>query len=387
MRRDLTWRCRRAGSPPRPPRRGASRTASQDGKPLAQAQEGDVAVAVVRRLREDGQDELVERVAVGRHDRHAVDVAQALAHRAHAARRRRGPGRRRRRGRHGRAAPERRVTHGRVKIGSDRCRSPASAPRRSAASPSSGARRTRRPGPSGRRSSTSTASRRARTTGCPSCAAPAAWRPTSRASGARASAGTATSRWPATTPSSSASSTSPASSACGSSSTTGARSACCGPSATPSASSGSSSSTPSPSSPATAGTALARAWRTRGLGEVVMGRHDALRDCAESLPRELGRRSAWPHFDQGTQRAILRLYRSEPRDGAGRRRRAAGRRRLPGARRLGRGGPVPAAALRARLRGGARRPGRGRARARGAGHWPWCDRPEVADRVVAFLDG
>ena len=36
---------------------------------VAQAQEGDVAVAVVRRLREDGQDELAERVAVRRHDR------------------------------------------------------------------------------------------------------------------------------------------------------------------------------------------------------------------------------------------------------------------------------------------------------------------------------
>ena len=45
---------------------GASRTASQLVEALAQAQERDVAVAVVRRLRQDGQHELGERVAVRR---------------------------------------------------------------------------------------------------------------------------------------------------------------------------------------------------------------------------------------------------------------------------------------------------------------------------------
>ena len=41
---------------------GASRTASQDGEALAQPHVGDVAVAVVGRLREDGEDQLVERL-------------------------------------------------------------------------------------------------------------------------------------------------------------------------------------------------------------------------------------------------------------------------------------------------------------------------------------
>ncbi len=74
---------------------GASRTASHDGKRVAQAQEGDVAVAVVGRLREHGQHELGDRVAVGRHQRDAVDLRAggrgpaARAHVAAASRRRR----------------------------------------------------------------------------------------------------------------------------------------------------------------------------------------------------------------------------------------------------------------------------------------------------------
>ena len=64
---------------------GASRTASHAVEAVAQAQEGDVAVAVVGRLREHGQHQLAERVAVGLHHRDPVHRAQALAHRAHAA--------------------------------------------------------------------------------------------------------------------------------------------------------------------------------------------------------------------------------------------------------------------------------------------------------------
>jgi pimeloyl-ACP methyl ester carboxylesterase len=129
---------------------------------------------------------------------------------------------------------------------------------------------------------------------------------------------------------------------------------------------------------------VARAWRTRAVGEVVMGAttHFALR---RSLPRELAD-AAWPHFDQGTQRAILALYRSSPETALA----AAGARlgdvacpalvawgeedpylppRFAHAYAAVLGGPVEVELV------------------RGAGHWPWCDRPEVADRVVAFLDG
>ena len=60
----------------------------------AQAQVGDVAVAVVGRLREHGEDQLLEPVAVRRRDRPAVDEPQPIAQRAHATRRGRRPARR-----------------------------------------------------------------------------------------------------------------------------------------------------------------------------------------------------------------------------------------------------------------------------------------------------
>ena len=70
IRIDLTCReAARAGSPPRPPRSGASLTASQPSEAPAQPQEGDVAVAVVGGLPEDGQDQLVERPLVRRRAR------------------------------------------------------------------------------------------------------------------------------------------------------------------------------------------------------------------------------------------------------------------------------------------------------------------------------
>src|SRR5215218_7541618 len=58
---------------------------------LAQPLVGDVAVAVVRRLREDGENQLVERLLVRRHDRHAVDLAQPVPDRGDAAPRRAPP--------------------------------------------------------------------------------------------------------------------------------------------------------------------------------------------------------------------------------------------------------------------------------------------------------
>ncbi|MEA2273765.1 MAG: hypothetical protein QOI98_2473, partial [Solirubrobacteraceae bacterium] len=67
---------------------------------------------------------------------------------------------------------------------------------------------------------------------------------------------------------------------------------------------------------------IARMWRTRGLGELVMG--TTTRRTARLVARLQGitvppRESdpvehAWQYFDQGTQRAILRLYRSAPPD-------------------------------------------------------------------------
>jgi pimeloyl-ACP methyl ester carboxylesterase len=135
----------------------------------------------------------------------------------------------------------------------------------------------------------------------------------------------------------------------------------------------------------------ARIWRTLGLGELAMGtttRFTLRLASRESnatpgpMPEEW-LDSVLAHFDQGTQRAILRLYRSSPSDVL-----AAAGARL---------GAIDAPAL---VVWGMRDPyiparfGREYARALAnaelleladAGHWPWLDRPDAIDRVLEFL--
>lgn len=134
--------------------------------------------------------------------------------------------------------------------------------------------------------------------------------------------------------------------------------------------------------------ALLRWWRRPGLGELLMGATNKLM-LARTLRRGSVREDAWPdarvtavwdQFDQGTQRAILRLVRSAGKDMVGGR------------------GPRPPVVI---LWGDAdpwyppavadeyavRLPGTTVERIAGAGHWPWLDRPEVVDRVAALLEG
>ncbi len=135
----------------------------------------------------------------------------------------------------------------------------------------------------------------------------------------------------------------------------------------------------------------ARLWRTPVIGELVMGSttRPLLRLTsreANATPGPMG--DAWldtvlDHFDQGTQRAILRLYRSSPPDVLA----AAGSR-------------LALLTMPALVVWGARDPyiparfGRAYAEALpnaellelpDAGHWPWLDRPDTIDRVAAFL--
>ncbi len=137
-----------------------------------------------------------------------------------------------------------------------------------------------------------------------------------------------------------------------------------------------------------------RLWRTRGVGELLMGAMNRAL-LARTLRRGSVRSDAWPdarvravwnQFDQGTQRAILRLVRSGPDDVIG----GCGPRPAGGA-----GAevtvlwgeqdpwypPAVADAYAAHL------PGATVERVAGAGHWPWLDRPEVVDRVAALLEG
>ena len=129
---------------------------------------------------------------------------------------------------------------------------------------------------------------------------------------------------------------------------------------------------------------FARLWRTPGVGEVAIGLATAWAARRVGVPPRIVD-EAWPHFDQGTQRAILRLYRSSPEDalaGAG----------LDLAR-------IDCPALVAwgdRDRYIPSRFADAYASALGgdteivhlddAGHWPWHDRPDVIDRITAFLD-
>jgi pimeloyl-ACP methyl ester carboxylesterase len=132
---------------------------------------------------------------------------------------------------------------------------------------------------------------------------------------------------------------------------------------------------------------IARGWRIRFVGELMMGSTQrwmlarALRRASANPAIWSNRRIAtiWKQFDQGTQRAILRLHRSvddPPRT------------------------PPVATDAQTLLIWGERDPWFPVEHAgaycdlvantkletvAGAGHWPWLDRPELVDRVAAFL--
>jgi pimeloyl-ACP methyl ester carboxylesterase len=126
---------------------------------------------------------------------------------------------------------------------------------------------------------------------------------------------------------------------------------------------------------------IARVWRTPLAGEIAMG--FAVGPVVRRLLPAQRAAPVLEHFDPGTQRAILRLYRASPAGVL-----AAAGRDL---------GAVAAPALvlhgardryiPARFADGlAAALGDGRVEhVDGAGHWPWLDRPELVDRVVGFL--
>ena len=127
---------------------------------------------------------------------------------------------------------------------------------------------------------------------------------------------------------------------------------------------------------------VARAWRTRGVGELVMGftTRGALR---RDLPRPVAD-AAWEHFDHGTQRAILKLYRASPPEvlaSAGER---LGEVRAPALILWATGDPYLPSKFAER-----------HAQALGGevavelvegGHWLWHERPELVERASEFLD-
>ena len=107
---------------------------------------------------------------------------------------------------------------------------------------------------------------------------------------------------------------------------------------------------------------VARGWRRPLVGELMMGAATRWAFRRE-LPAELADQ-AWSRFDHGTQRAILKLYRSASPEVLARRRRATRPRAVPGAPAVVDARPVHPRRVRPGLRRRARRTGRARARGR-----------------------
>jgi pimeloyl-ACP methyl ester carboxylesterase len=125
----------------------------------------------------------------------------------------------------------------------------------------------------------------------------------------------------------------------------------------------------------------ARGWRTLGVGELMMGfaTRGALR---RELPRELAGRT-WEHFDQGTQRAILKLYRASPpelleRAGAG-----LGELRCPALVLWPTADPYIGPEFGQRYADTLG--GEAQLELVETGHWMWQERPELVERVASFL--
>jgi pimeloyl-ACP methyl ester carboxylesterase len=141
---------------------------------------------------------------------------------------------------------------------------------------------------------------------------------------------------------------------------------------------------------------VARIWRRRVAGELFMGlstkwgfRLLAERQSETQVPESVLNEAIdgmWKYFDHGTQRAILRLYRSAPEQKLAEAGRNLGAIKAPALVVWGAKDhyldPKWAHAYAAAL-GGPSEVGI----VDDAGHWPWYEEPQVVDRVAAFLAG
>lgn len=135
----------------------------------------------------------------------------------------------------------------------------------------------------------------------------------------------------------------------------------------------------------------ARIWRTPGLGELAMG--TTSRPILRLISRESNATpgpmpDAWldgvlAHFEQGTQRAILRLYRSSPASVLAKAGERLATLRMPALVAWGMKDPyIPARFAREYADA---LPNAELLELPDAGHWPWLDRPDLVTRVVDFL--
>jgi pimeloyl-ACP methyl ester carboxylesterase len=137
----------------------------------------------------------------------------------------------------------------------------------------------------------------------------------------------------------------------------------------------------------------ARLWRAPLLGELAMGAttRPVLRRstrAANATPGPLPDSlldSVLEHFDQGTQRAILRLYRSASPEVLAQAGAGLHRLEMPALVVWGQRDPY----IPARFAGeyASALPHAELLELSDAGHWWWLDRPDAIERVVAFLEG
>lgn len=128
---------------------------------------------------------------------------------------------------------------------------------------------------------------------------------------------------------------------------------------------------------------VARVWRRRGAGEFAMGTTSA-RGIARLAPDLRPRAQTVAHrFDQGTQRAVLRLYRSAPEDALARAGEQLGRITAPALVLWGERDPYIPPGFAQRYADAL--PDATAQVIAGAGHWPWLQEPELVTTVTEFL--
>jgi pimeloyl-ACP methyl ester carboxylesterase len=128
---------------------------------------------------------------------------------------------------------------------------------------------------------------------------------------------------------------------------------------------------------------FARIWQTPLVGELFQGSTTkwGLRRFLPGMPDEFID-SIWDHYDHGTQRAILKLYRSAPPDALARARELLNEISAPALVVWGADDqylPTRFADAYGEALGGQVEI------VDGAGHWPWIDKPELVERLCGFL--
>lgn len=135
---------------------------------------------------------------------------------------------------------------------------------------------------------------------------------------------------------------------------------------------------------------VARQWRRPLLGELAMGftfkaalRNVLNRGNRDPVPASFVD-ATWEHFDHGTQRAILKLYRSSPPDVLAAAGADLGAVRCPAL--VVHGGRDPFIPTHFAQRYADALGGSATAKVvDDAGHWPWLDEPSLVDEIAAFV--